>query len=78
MLEKAPNERYQSLYGVIRDFENVALAAQRKAPLDSFTAGKFDLHDEFNVPEKKIYGREREISRVVQFVDQFRTTRDTG
>eukprot|EP00026_Physarum_polycephalum_P009088 Phypoly_transcript_09199.p1 GENE.Phypoly_transcript_09199~~Phypoly_transcript_09199.p1 ORF type:complete len:416 (+),score=61.75 Phypoly_transcript_09199:100-1347(+) len=77
MMGKAPHERYHSLYGVIRDFEFVSRAVQRKVPILSFAVAQYDLWDQFHIPDTKLYGRERELSRMAQFIDQFREARDT-
>lgn len=68
-MEKTPKGRYQSLYGVVRDLENLSRAVHKKQPVQStnFEPGRFDLWDEFRLPDViKLYGRDREISRVVQ------------
>lgn len=72
MLNKTPSERYQSLYGVVRDIECIKEAHNKEGcPLDSFIAGKFDLHNEFRLPEITLYGREKEVQVVERFLGSF-------
>ena len=108
-MQKAPSERYQSLYATIRDFEYLSRAEQRAAPVSTFTVAMHDLRDQFHTldlkvviylktigpiciaiiskltflktniifHDMKLYGRDRELSRTMQFIQQFRATRDT-
>eukprot|EP00026_Physarum_polycephalum_P000057 Phypoly_transcript_00057.p1 GENE.Phypoly_transcript_00057~~Phypoly_transcript_00057.p1 ORF type:complete len:2589 (+),score=470.61 Phypoly_transcript_00057:138-7904(+) len=71
MLAKSPRDRYQSLYGVLHDIEAITAARSSPESLKSFVPAKFDLYDEFRLPDVKLYGRELEIQVIRDFLNKF-------
>jgi predicted ATPase len=78
MMDKSPRGRYQSLYGAVRDLESVAAMRSGGRPLAPFPVATHDQQDEFHLPDAKLYGRDPETQRIVQFVETFGTARETG
>lgn len=69
LLEKRPEDRYQSAGGVERDLRHLAdqLAAGVSAP--DFDPGNWDRPLRFQVPER-LYGREAEVRRLLAAFEQ--------
>ncbi len=71
MLRKSPEDRYSSLYAVVRDFEVIQDALTCGAPLKSFAIAEHDMEDSFHLPKDKLYGREQEIQDLSRFLETF-------
>lgn len=72
LMEKDPEDRYQSVNGIIHDLQNCEKQLTEKG-LDGLQAyalsiGKNDFSGRFQIPEK-LYGRETELN---QILDQFK------
>lgn len=59
-LEKDPEERYHSGYGLKNDLQECLIQLQEKERIDFFLPGKKDVYDRFQIPQK-LYGREKEV-----------------
>lgn len=64
LLAKAPEERYQSCVGLMKDLERCLREAESVGVIVSFTIGSEDVSDRFQPPQK-LYGRDRDIARLV-------------
>lgn len=78
MLSKSPKDRYQSCYGILRDFEALRDTWREKHQNVVFEIAKHDMEDRFLISEDKLYGREREFSDLVRFLESFCTTNESG
>ncbi|MBK9503561.1 MAG: AAA family ATPase [Leptospiraceae bacterium] len=78
LLEKNPEERYQSCFGVIHDLLHCKKILETKGEsylrTELFKLGKGDLTSIFRIPEK-LYGRESEI---LELFLQFKKVESTG
>ncbi|MBI3395224.1 MAG: AAA family ATPase, partial [Spirochaetia bacterium] len=71
LLSKAPEDRYQSSYGLIHDLERASRALTEGAPV-SFVLGERDVPDTLQIPQK-LYGRERPLEILTKtFMDASR------
>lgn len=61
LLAKAAEDRYQSAFGLKADLEDCLNQLESEGRIERFTAGRKDISDRFQVPEK-LYGREIEIA----------------
>ncbi|MBK8393926.1 MAG: AAA family ATPase [Leptospiraceae bacterium] len=67
LLEKNPDDRYQSIFGLLYDLEwcrDNLLNSSYLEDID-FLVGKKDIVGKFKVPDK-LYGRTKELSRIVK------------
>lgn len=64
-LEKNPEARYNSCYGIANDLEKCLDQLQKKGRISYFVSGLNDVFDHFNIPQK-LYGREREIDSLLR------------
>ncbi len=64
LLEKNPENRYQSCAGIIKDFEICLSLMEKGQPIHAFTLGQHDLASGLNFSET-LYGRDRDIHRLV-------------
>ncbi len=75
LLAKNAEDRYQSSVGLIKDLEECLDQMKKKSKIDFFPLGKFDVSQEFNIPQK-LYGREKEVEWLLghfdQYIDNFR------
>ena len=69
LLAKAPEERYQSAWGVYHDLARVLEAMQKKGQVELFKIATKDCSDRFLFPGK-LYGREQEISALLKAFDR--------
>jgi len=63
MIAKAPEERYQSIFGLTSDLKECCQLWEKGLDPDHFEAGLLDHSDQFSISEK-IYGRESEIRKL--------------
>ena len=68
LLEKAPEDRYQSAIGIQRDLEFVLESLDNPAQSE-FVPARFDVRDRFSIP-KRLYGRENELNVVLAGFDR--------
>jgi serine/threonine protein kinase len=64
LLAKTPEERYQSAWGLKADLETCLKQLQTQRQILSFPLGRQDVSDKFHIPQK-LYGREQEISQLL-------------
>ena len=64
LLAKSPEDRYQSITGLIGDFERIVSDLESKGAVEPFQIGEMDQTAIFKFPEK-LYGRYREIQTVI-------------
>jgi len=60
LMEKNPEDRYQSIQGILYDLRLCRSGIIKNKNLNYFTPGQKDISDKFTVPEK-LYGRKNEI-----------------
>ena len=65
--------RYQSLFGVIRDLENLQVAVRTHTDASDFIIGTHDLEDEVNLGKSgsAMYGREQQKQQIAEFLENF-------
>lgn len=64
LLEKNPENRYQSCTGLKKDFELCLNMMEKGLSIHAFTPGQHDLSSELNF-SKTLYGRDKDIHRLV-------------
>lgn len=69
MLEKTPESRYQTVYGLQKDLERALYTWQETGQIDPFTLGKADAAAVFEI-RPKLYGRENEIDILFNAFDR--------
>lgn len=78
LLEKNPEDRYQSTQGLLHDLQtcrNCLLQSGLDHLRDlDLRPGKYDLSSRFQIPEK-LYGRSREIEQIIQTFKDIRSGR---
>jgi predicted ATPase/signal transduction histidine kinase len=74
LLEKTPEERYQTAAGVEADLRTCLTAWQSVGRIDAIALGERDVSDRIMIPEK-LYGREPEIEILLSAFDRVRTNR---
>ena len=63
LLNKNPEDRYQSSNGLIKDIEKCRDQFEKHGKIEPFIPGKSDFSDKFQIPEK-LYGRSKEIDEL--------------
>jgi predicted ATPase len=69
LLQKTPEERYQTAAGVVADLRRCLTALESAGWIDPFPLGTHDMSDRLLIPEK-LYGREPEIEALLASVDR--------
>ena len=69
LLEKSPEQRYQSAEGIVMDFEKCLERLRTSGVVERFELGKNDVTSKFIIP-KKLYGRNNELRNLKQIYDQ--------
>ena len=64
LMEKNPEDCYQSAYGIQADLESCLHQLQTKNQIDFFPLGSHDISDQFNIPQK-LYGREGDVETLL-------------
>ena len=64
LLEKNPEDRYQSAAGLLADLAQCAERLQATGGIEDFTIGRADAAGTFRIPDK-LYGREAQLSRLL-------------
>jgi predicted ATPase/signal transduction histidine kinase len=65
LLAKAPEDRYQSAYGLVRDLEASRRQWSQDGRIDAFELGTQDVASRFQIPSR-LYGRDAEIMAMTQ------------
>lgn len=71
LLAKSPEDRYQSISGVIHDLERIESVLQGKTPFASFGLGCHDVSPVFSMP-KGLYGRDKALDTLIQSYNRVR------
>ncbi|PKL17074.1 MAG: hypothetical protein CVV49_13000 [Spirochaetae bacterium HGW-Spirochaetae-5] len=71
LLEKNPDDRYQSSAGIIHDLRICLYQLNTEGKITRFTAGEQDISHTFRIPEK-LYGRHREICIIAEKFSEVR------
>jgi predicted ATPase/signal transduction histidine kinase len=69
LLEKDPEDRYQSTAGIRADLEECLKQYERSAQIKPFPLGAADVPERFHVP-RKLYGRQAEIETLMRAFDR--------
>jgi PAS domain S-box-containing protein len=77
LLAKVPEERYQTAAGVETDLRICLAALQSEGQVKPFPLGSHDMSDRLLIPER-LYGREREIEKLLAAFDQIVSRGTTG
>ncbi|HEY9810314.1 MAG TPA: AAA family ATPase [Halomicronema sp.] len=64
LLEKNPEDRYQTALGIKVDLEKCRAQLQSKQKIESFSLGKEDASGQLLIPQK-LYGREAEVAELM-------------
>jgi predicted ATPase/signal transduction histidine kinase/ActR/RegA family two-component response regulator len=73
LLEKSPDDRYQSAAGLLHDLELCLSALRAGGPIAPFALGRADISDVFMLP-RKLYGREGDRARLLQSFERALTS----
>ncbi|HVK79411.1 MAG TPA: diguanylate cyclase, partial [Verrucomicrobiae bacterium] len=73
LLAKAPEDRYQSAYGLRRDLERCLSEQQANGRIETFPLGLEDFSERFQIP-RKLYGREQEATALLAAFDRMAAT----
>ncbi len=65
LLGKNAEDRYQSSYGLRADLLNCLMELNENGKVTDFQIAKYDIPERLSIPEK-LYGRENEITRLLQ------------
>lgn len=65
LLNKIPEERYQSSHGIISDLKECLRQLQEKKTISLFALGRKDISSSFHISEK-LYGREKEVFTILE------------
>ncbi len=65
LLAKAPEDRYQSAYGLVRDLEQSRRQWSERGQIEPFPLGQHDVASRFQIPSR-LYGREAEIAAMTE------------
>ena len=65
LLAKAPEDRYQSAYGLVRDLEAGRRQWSEQGRIEAFELGRHDVASRFQIPSR-LYGRDSEIAAMTE------------
>src|SRR5688572_9400498 len=65
LLAKAPEDRYQSAYGLVRDLEAGRRQWSEQGRIEPFELGRHDVASRFQIPSR-LYGRDSEIAAMTE------------
>lgn len=71
LMEKIPDDRYQSTYGILADIHQCRLQYQNSGSISSFALGSEDLPEQIHISQK-LFGRENEFSQMVEIFERIR------
>ncbi|MDP3844475.1 MAG: EAL domain-containing protein [Oxalobacteraceae bacterium] len=69
LLQKMPENRYQSAYGLRYDLENCLVQWETRSMITPFTLGAQDVSEHFRIPQK-LYGRTQECAQLLAAFDR--------
>jgi len=69
LLEKSPDDRYQSARGLQVDIEECQRQFEEEGRIEDFPLGGHDIPKRFHIPER-LYGREREMAVLLEAFDR--------
>lgn len=69
LLAKAPEDRFQTATGLAADLRRCLAAWEADGRIEPFALGTYDLSEQLLIPEK-LYGREREVERLLAAFDR--------
>lgn len=72
LMAKNAEDRYQSAWGLKADLEECWVQWERTGAITRFTLGRFDIPDQFQIPQK-LYGRDREINQLLSSFERVAT-----
>lgn len=72
LMAKNAEDRYQSAWGLKADLEESWVHWERTGAIARFTLGRFDIPDQFQIPQK-LYGRDREINQLLSSFERVAT-----
>ncbi len=76
LMAKNAEDRYQSAWGIKVDLENCADQLEASGQINPFQLGLQDVPDQFQIPQK-LYGREKEISELLEAFERVAGREDT-
>ncbi len=65
LIEKNPDDRYQSSWGIQKDLENCLQQLKEKGKINNFQLATQDIYDNFKISQK-LYGREKEVNTLLK------------
>ena len=65
LLEKSPEERYQSSRGIYADLAECALQLRHGGEVAHFPLGREDVPEQFRIPDK-LYGRDEQVTALLE------------
>ncbi|MDJ0715363.1 MAG: AAA family ATPase [Prochloraceae cyanobacterium] len=65
LIEKNPDDRYQSNWGLQKDLENCWQQLKEKGEINNFQLATQDIYDKFQISQK-LYGREKEVESLLK------------
>ncbi len=68
LLAKSPEDRYQSAWGLQKDFEECLRQLNTKGEIAYFSLGSRDVSDRLNISQK-VYGREQEKALLLKYFE---------
>jgi len=69
LMEKMPEDRYQSARGLLHDLERARREWNTKGRIDPFPLGELDVSDRLKIPQH-LYGREAELAALLAVLDE--------
>jgi len=67
LLEKNPEDRYQSMFGLVHDLALCRAQLQEKSRIDDFEIGVHEVRTRFVIPQV-LYGREKELETLKRVI----------
>jgi len=77
LMAKSAEDRYQSTFGLIADFEACRDSLASTGSVPEFTLARRDVSRRFQIPQR-LYGRDAEVERLVGVFDEVARTGDTA
>lgn len=68
LLEKNPDNRYQSIYGLLKDLEKCSEMLNEQGRVSEFEIGKKDISSKLKL-SSKVYGRKEEVNKISELFE---------